>query len=169
MKKIIILFSLMFAFVTSFAQIKPNDIHELNCEIAFLKAEYDISNDKKIKLLESKRDSLVNLFSVEEKTINFNEEKESVLNKLHICGHWSIHKNYFNEQGKCETYIFEPHNDFYFGSNIIEKHSDYCIIFTNGKLTMIETHKTASQKIQNDVDDIKRKYEKLKVKIKNRR
>lgn len=154
MKKIFILFVLIFVCSTSFSQVTPNDIHELNCEIVSLQAEYDISNDEKIKLLEYKRDSLVNLFSIEEKTININEEKESVLNKLLICGHWSIHKNYFNEQGKCETYIFEPHNNFYFVNNIIEKHSDYCITFVNGKLTMIETYRTASQKTKENVDDL---------------
>lgn len=161
MKNFLILFVLIFVCSTSFSQVTPNDIHKLNCEIVSLEAEYDISNNEKIRLLKHKRDSLVNLFSIEEKTININEEKDSVLNKLHICGHWSIHKNYFNEQGKCETYIFEPHNNFYFVNNIIDNHSDYCITFVNGKLTMIETYKTASQKTKENVDDLCKKYKNL--------
>ena len=139
----------------------PKDVKKINMQIDILQSEAKISNESQIEELTKQRDYMVSTFSKSEKTINFGEDKNSVLSKLDICGWWNKQGTSFSEEGQIEKINFDAFSIMYVGEYELDKGQEYTLIFNNGKLKNIDTSKTYGDKINNRIDQLKNMYDNI--------
>lgn len=87
-------------------------------------------------------------------SINFGENKQSVIEKISKLGKITKIGTSINADGKIEKYQIKPANSIYVGEIELENDETYILFFFNGKLKNIESSEESN--LRDDVDTIKK-------------